>query len=87
MFKFLCIVVLFALYSCEEDITKGPPTKDKPSVPGWGFWKNEPEAWKNEHMKFVQQTKEKKSSVPSVEPVITLFLGDLYTQGWTVNGK
>ena len=57
----------------------GPPGKDKPAVPGWGFYPQFPSAWLNFHRGFLDRTKQGDVSV--------VFLGDSITQGWTGGGK
>lgn len=56
------------------DPTSGPPAKDKPSVPGWGFWPNSPQAWRA--MANGQVQRSKKGGIDVV------FVGDSITQGW-----
>lgn len=60
-------------------LTGGPPAKDKPDVPGWGFYPQFPSAWQNFHHGFLDRTKQ--GNIPIV------FLGDSITQGWTGGGK
>lgn len=61
-----------------EDITAGPPPKDKPAVAGWGFWPPYPKAWKETHEGHVARTKRAAS-----EPIDVVFIGDSITQAWT----
>jgi hypothetical protein len=50
-------------------------------VPGWGFWKSaEPDAWKNEHLKLVQLSKDHRTDINIV------FFGDSIIKGWTGEG-
>jgi len=63
----------------EQRMTSGAPDKDKPDVPGWGFYPPFPKAWQNFHQSFLERTKQ--GNVP------ILFLGDSITQGWTGGGK
>ena len=64
------------------DITAGPPDKDKPNAPGWGFYPQYPQAWQAMHNGFVARTKEN-----ATKPVNVVFLGDSITQGWGGEGK
>jgi hypothetical protein len=79
--KTLCFALFLSICYAQEDITKGPPKPDKPSVPGWGFWKSaEPDAWKNEHLKLVQLSKDHKTDINIV------FFGDSIIKGWSGEG-
>lgn len=60
-------------------LTGGPPAKDRPDVPGWGFYPQFPSAWLNFHHGFLDRTKQDNVSI--------VFLGDSITQGWTGGGK
>lgn len=66
----------------EDVFTSGPP-KDKPSVPGWGFWPDHPAAWMNMHRSFLQRTAEDREK----GGIRLVFLGDSITQGWSADGK
>lgn len=61
------------------DITEGPPAKDKPSVPGWGFYPRFPTAWKARHEQNLARTRQGGIDV--------VFFGDSLTQGWGDGGK
>ena len=63
----------------DQLLTGGPPAKDKPDVPGWGFYPQFPSAWQNLHRGFLDRTGQGNVSV--------VFLGDSITQGWTGGGK
>lgn len=85
----LKVSVLFAVFavisgqsSAETDITKGPPTHDKPWVPAWGwFGDNNKSGWKNRHEKMLNQTRDHKKDIKIV------FFGDSKTEGWMTEGK
>ena len=78
------LVILSAIFSAVhsvEDITKGPPTSDKPWVPGWGwFGTNNPLGWKHSHEKCLNQTLQHKNDIKIV------FFGDSKTAGWITEG-
>lgn len=57
-----------------DALTNGPPDKDKPDVPGWGFYPQFPQAWQNFHNGFLARTKQGNVNI--------VFLGDSITQGW-----
>jgi lysophospholipase L1-like esterase len=59
----------------EQLLTSGPPAKDKPDVPGWGFYPPFPSAWHSMHQGYLARAKQ--GNIP------ILFLGDSITQGWT----
>ena len=61
------------------DMTSVPPAKDKPSVPGWGFYPQYPKAWLAMHEGFVERAKKGDIDV--------IFFGDSITQGWGGDGK
>lgn len=62
-----------------ERFTSGAPPKDKPWVPGWGFYPQYPQAWQ---MMFKNQLERTKQGGINV-----IFLGDSITQGWGGEGK
>jgi lysophospholipase L1-like esterase len=62
-----------------DRVTSGPPPKDKPWVPGWGFYPQYPKAWQT--MFNDQLARAKKGNINVV------FLGDSITQGWGGEGK
>ncbi|HSI85750.1 MAG TPA: GDSL-type esterase/lipase family protein [Candidatus Methylacidiphilales bacterium] len=67
-----------ALAQSESEIQAGPPPKDLPSVPAWGFL-GKPETWLVWHNGNVQISQ--KGSIDVV------FIGDSLTWGWTNTGK
>lgn len=62
-----------------DAMTSGPPEKDKPAVPGWGFYPQFPNAWLATHQSFVERAKRGDIDV--------IFYGDSITQGWGIDGK
>jgi platelet-activating factor acetylhydrolase IB subunit beta/gamma len=62
-----------------DRLSSGPPPKDKPAVPGWGFWEKFPTAWQATFKG--QLAREKQGKIDLV------FLGDSITQGWGGEGK
>ncbi len=62
-----------------DAMTSGPPEKDKPAVPGWGFYPQFPNAWLATHQGFVERAKRGDIDV--------IFYGDSITQGWGIDGK
>ncbi len=62
-----------------ERQTSGPPPKDKPAVPGWGFYPQFPGAWQTHFNSQLARTKQGE--------VDLVFLGDSITQGWGDTGK
>ena len=63
----------------DETLTAGPPAKAAPSVPGWGFYPQYPQAWQAMHKGFLERTRQGKVDV--------VFVGDSLTQGWGGEGK
>ena len=59
--------------------TKGPPAKEKPSVPGWGYYAPFPKAWLAMHETHVERSRQGGVNV--------VFIGDSITQGWGDTGK
>jgi lysophospholipase L1-like esterase len=59
--------------------TSEAPPKDKPWVPGWGFYPQYPQAWQT--MLKEQLTRAKRGNINVV------FIGDSITQGWGGDGK
>jgi len=68
-----------AALSEDQLLAAGPPAKEVPDIPGWGFYPQFPQAWQNFHKGFLDRTKQGNVSV--------VFLGDSITQGWTGGGK
>lgn len=62
-----------------DRLTSGPPPKDKPWVPGWGFYPQFPKAWQMTFQGQLARTKQGNINV--------VFLGDSITQGWGGEGK
>jgi lysophospholipase L1-like esterase/photosystem II stability/assembly factor-like uncharacterized protein len=62
-----------------SDPTAGPPVKDKPSVPGWGYYPDYPQAWMSMYRAQAERTK--------LGGIDVVFLGDSITQGWGGEGK
>lgn len=62
-----------------ERLTSGPSPKDKPWVPGWGFYPQFPTAWQAYFKSQLERTKQGNVNV--------VFLGDSITQGWGGEGK
>lgn len=62
-----------------QEMTQGPPEKDKPDTAGWGFYPQFPTAWQSKHQEYLARTKKGDIDV--------LFLGDSITQGWGGEGK
>ena len=65
--------------NADDALVTGPPAKDKPNVPGWGFYPQFPTAWQNMHTNNLARTKQGNVNVA--------FIGDSITQGWTDGGK
>lgn len=65
------------------DMTGGPPAKDKPAVPGWGFYPQYPKAWLATHQGFVDRAQ----NTQLKGDIDVMFLGDSITQGWGGDGK
>ena len=82
---FVVLILLSVLrvgQSAEPDITKGPPTYDKPWVPAWGwFGANNRLEWKQYHERFLNQT------LQHMEDIKIVFLGDSKTEEWVQEGK
>jgi lysophospholipase L1-like esterase len=62
-----------------ERLISGPPAKDKPDQPGWGFFPVAPQGWQSLHQNFLDRTK--KGDIDIV------FFGDSITMGWGNEGK
>jgi len=75
-------LVPLALATVPQDITAGPPPKDKPSVAGWGFWSDMPKSWQETHQRFFARTRRVAEA-----PIDVLFLGDSITSDWLGAGK
>lgn len=71
-----------ARQAAPSDPTSGAAPKDKPSVAGWGFWPNFPQAWQATHRGFLERTRQDKQNKINI-----VFLGDSITQGWGGEGK
>ncbi len=65
--------------SPDDALITGPPARDKPNVPGWGFFPQFPQAWQNLHRGFLDRNK--------LGSVNVVFLGDSITMGWQNEGK
>ena len=65
------------------DMTGGPPPKDKPAVPGWGFYPPYPKAWLATHQGFVERAQ----NTQLKGDIDVMFFGDSITQGWGGDGK
>ena len=62
-----------------DRLTSGPPPKDKPWVPGWGFYPQFPTAWQTMFKEQLARAKQGNIRV--------VFIGDSITQGWSGAGK
>ena len=63
----------------DDGLTTAAPEKDKPNVPGWGFYGQFPQAWQNMHNGYLARTRQGNINI--------VFLGDSITQGWGGDGK
>jgi lysophospholipase L1-like esterase len=72
-----------ALNTAASNPTSGPAPKDKPSVAGWGFWGDFPQAWQATHKGFLDRTKQGREK----KDINVVFFGDSITQGWGDAGK
>ncbi len=59
----------------KDPLVTRAPDRDKPAVPGWGFWPQYPLAWQMVFKDHLRQTK--------AGGIDVLFYGDSITQGWT----
>lgn len=66
-----------------DELTSGPPAKDKPTVPGWGFYPPYPKAWLATHQGFVERAR----NTQLKGDIDVMFFGDSITQGWGMDGK
>lgn len=73
--------VLVVINAADVDITKGPPSYDKPWVPAWGYNSSNPTLWQKHHQHMLKQTHDNK------EKIKVVFFGDSKTYGWTTEGK
>ena len=55
---FVLLSLIAISMSLDQDITKGPPSYDKPWVPGWGFNSSDPTQWQKLHLDLVKQTEQ-----------------------------
>jgi len=64
--------------AAKTDPKAGPPANAKPSVAGWGFYPQYPDAWMNFLNSQLDRTKQGREK----KDINVVFVGDSITQGW-----